>query len=403
MAANFKGLAEALGLTLDNIAPLPARSVALDQAGGLVAARNLHSGADAPSSTISMKDGFALKASESSGATRENPARLTVRGTLAAGGAEGRELEPGQAWRILTGASMPPGADAVVAREFCRDLGEGLEMDLPVETGRNVLAQGSDVALGELVAPQGARLTPGRIGLLAAAGHAAVLVHPRPRISFMASGDEVVLPGFELSRGKVYASNLLTLNAWCGQYGLETDLNLVPDQRRAIEQGITRAAERGDALVTIGGAWMSARDLMVPVLESLGWRKLYHRVRIGPGKAVGFGLLDNMPVFVLPGGPPSNLMAFLQLALPGLMRLAGWQEHPLSTGLVPLQSALRGQEDWTQFIYGRLVQGGDGPEFQPLEMASRLKRIAGAQAIAAIPEGRTELKAGSLIQVQLLA
>ncbi len=402
MPSEFIGLAEALEMTLGNIKPLSPVELPLDQAGGLVAARDHFSMVDAPSSHISLKDGFAIQAADSSRAAKENPVLLRVKGTLAAGGEGGLKVESGSACRILTGATMPPGADAVAAKEFCIDLGQQVRLDSPLHAGRNVLPQGSDVALGEPVALKGTRLTPGKIGLLTASGHAAARVHPKPRVSLMASGDEVILPGKELGPGKVYASNLLTLDAWCKKFGLETGLSLVPDDPQAIEQGMTRALAQGDALITIGGAWMGSRDWMARVLDSLGWQKHYHHVRIGPGKAVGFGLLGIKPVFVLPGGPPSNLMAFLQLGLPGLLRLAGWEDFPLPLVPVRLGAELRGQEDWTQFVYGALAQKDDEPVFHPLEMLSRLKRIAEAQAIAVIPEGKTRLEKGSVIKVQLL-
>ena len=402
MESEFIGLARALELTLGNIPALPAGYVALDQAEGLAAAADLHSGVDAPSSRISLKDGFALLAADSLAASKDNPRVLPVRGILAAGGEQDFAIAPGTACRILTGATVPMGADAVVAKEFCQDLGHEVLLDRPIESGRNVLAQGSDVALGEVVVPRGSRLTPGKIGLLAAAGHSKVLAHPKPRISLMASGDEVVLPGAELAPGMVYASNLLTLNAWCLRYGLTTSLSLVPDDPKAIEQAMKNALANGDALITIGGAWMGSRDWTVRVLDSLGWQKYYHHVRIGPGKAVGFGLLGSKPVFVLPGGPPSNLMAFLQLALPGLMALAGWSGSALPMVQARLQTDLRGQSDWTQYIYGTLSETESCPIFEPLEIMSRIKRIGNAQAIAAIPEGTTSLQAGSLIKVQWL-
>jgi molybdopterin molybdotransferase len=138
------------------------------------------------------------------------------------------------------------------------------------------------------------------------------------------------------------------------------------------------------------------------MLTRIGWEKIYHRVRIGPGKAVGFGLVGEKPVFTLPGGPPSNHMAFLQLTLPGLQKLAGRRDPGLPTLTARLAKSVRGQIDWTQFIHGRLNTSGDVPVFIPMRMKSRLQEMAECDAVATIPEGTALIEEGASIRVQLL-
>jgi molybdopterin molybdotransferase len=139
------------------------------------------------------------------------------------------------------------------------------------------------------------------------------------------------------------------------------------------------------------------------VLGGLRWKEVFHRIRIGPGKAVGFGLLDKKPVFILPGGPSSNLMGFLQIALPGLLALSGHANKGLPRINARLASQLRGREpDWTDFFFG-ILEFDDGlPTFYPLKKRSRLSSIAEATAVASIPEGQDYLSEGSVICVQLL-
>ena len=142
---------------------------------------------------------------------------------------------------------------------------------------------------------------------------------------------------------------------------------------------------------------------MAQILQRLGWKQIFHRIRIGPGKAVGFGMLDQRPIFILPGGPPSNLMGFLQIALPGLLKLSGHGQTGLPYIRVKLATDLRGRfADWTQFIYGQLDRQGDTTIFHNLRNKSRLRSMAEATAIVAIPEGQTLLPAGSVTDAQLL-
>jgi len=143
--------------------------------------------------------------------------------------------------------------------------------------------------------------------------------------------------------------------------------------------------------------------MVLQIFAELGWRKMFHRIRIGPGKAVGFGLLEGKPVFILPGGPPSNLIGFLQIALPGLLQLAGHGECGLPTRQVRLAEDLHGKDaDWTQFVFGLLQPQGKELTFQQLPGTSRLAMMANAHAVVAIPEGVTRIAAGETVQAQLL-
>jgi molybdopterin molybdotransferase len=184
---------------------------------------------------------------------------------------------------------------------------------------------------------------------------------------------------------------------------MQTHLDIVRDEPDRIYRTLVRRADTVDAIVTSGGAWTGDRDLMAQILERMGWKQVFHRIRIGPGKAVGFGLLNGKPVFILPGGPPSNLMGFLQIALPGLLKLAGHRLTGLPTANVRLSSELIGRDtDWTQFRYGKLEQGSDVPIFHYLKGKSRLQSMAEAQAIVVIPEGKKVLPAGAIVPAQLL-
>jgi len=302
----------------------------------------------------------------------------------------------------LTGARIPTGADAVVAEEYVKKGNSDVLIESFAEP-KNVLRRGSDVALGKCILRTGRQISPVMAGLLAAAGHSMVPVFRNPVVGMLGTGDEIVEPGKPLVEGKLYASNITTLAGWCNRYGMKSRMAIVRDDPAALFSALKKLAGETDALITSGGAWMGDHDLVAYVLEELGWKKVFHRIRMGPGKAVGFGMLDKKPVFVLAGGPPSNLMGFLQIALPGILALSGHENPGLPRMSARLAAELtEGESDWTDFFFGTLEWNEGIPNFYPMIKRSRLNSLAEATAVASIPEGQDSLPAGSIISVQLL-
>jgi molybdopterin molybdotransferase len=397
------GLDEALQMTLERIAPLAEENVMLLDGLNRALAADVYAKVDSPSINASLKEGYAVKSRQVDGASQDHPVHLKLVGCMAAGGRQDVEVLPDTTVRVLTGAKIPPGADAVVAEEYATASDDMVTFYRDAEPGRNILPKSSDVALNQIVAGKGSLLTPGLVGLLAAAGHSRLPVVRNPYVAIVATGDEVVAPGQPLPEGKLFASNITTLGGWCRRYGMRTNLAVVRDEADQIHATLQRYAAEADAVITSGGAWTGDRDLVAQILDRLGWQQVFHRIRIGPGKAVGFGILQDKPVFILPGGPPSNLMGFLQIALPGLLKLAGHQRCALPTIKARLASQLTGRfADWTQFIYGTLKVSADLPVFQALNGKSRLRSMAEAQAVVAISEGQTILPAGSVVTAQML-
>jgi len=397
------GYPEALAVTLETISPLGSDQVALSECSGRILARELYSEVCSPSVDASLKDGYAVKSRDIETATAHNRVTLAVVGTAAAGLPAKIALRGGEAIRILTGAEIPEGADAVLAEEFATPEGDRIAVFNTAEPGRNILPKGADIAAGELIAPQGSSLSPGIVGLCAAAGYDCLPVYRQPRLAILATGDELVAPGQPLPQGKLYASNLEMLKAWCRRYGMPATFAIVKDRPDIITATIDEAIATHDAVITSGGAWAGDRDFVAQTLSALGWKKCFHWIRMGPGKPVGFGMLRDKPVFLLPGGPPSNLTAFLQIALPGLLRLGGHHDPSLPGMMVKLQSGLTCRQiDWTEFVYGTLNEGEQHPIFTPLRMFSRLKSIARAEGVVAIPEGVHSLPEGAVVAAQLL-
>lgn len=398
----FIGLRTALNRMLSRL-PRPTRKrFSLLACTGLVAAESATAMVDSPPVDVSMKDGYAIRAADVRLATGENPVQLSVRGLLGAGDQSPVALGAGTALRILTGARIPADADTVVADEFVTRVGDSILISKTESRGRNILPAGSDIVRGESLVSAGKLLTPGNIGLLAAGGISEITVFCRPKVGLIASGDEILLPGSPPGEGKIYASNLLTLNSWCCRFGLATEVYHSPDEESRLKETIGRAGHENDALITSGGAWTGDRDLTGRVLNLLGWEKVFHRVRLGPGKAVGFGLWEGKPVFVLPGGPPSNLVAFLQVVLPALRKLSGHDDILLPRIKTTIDQTVEGQSDWVQAIFGCLRRDNGNIVFSPVKNFSRLKKMAVAEALLLIPEGVSRFETGAEVHVQLL-
>ncbi|MGE5238463.1 MAG: gephyrin-like molybdotransferase Glp [Chloroflexota bacterium] len=394
--------AEAYRITMSGVVPLSAVSVSVISAVGRVVVDDIVALATSPDSDVSLKDGYAVRSADVSEASESTPIILDLQGTLMAGGVFARNVPIGAAVRIMSGAALPTGTDAVVSQEFSSDDGKYVSVVRHVAKGQNVLPRGTDVESGEVVMEKGTMLGPAHLGLAVAAGLSSVRVHRRPVVALVATGDELLAPGASIEQGKIFASNLVSVAAWCDLFGFAYSASVIADEEGAIASAVRGHAGQVDCLVTSGGAWKGERDLIVQVLEMLGWEQHYHRVRMGPGKAVGFGFLDGTAVFCLPGGPPSNQTAFIQLVLPALMRMSGSDRMPLPVAQATLAQEVKGQSDWAQFIYGGLTTREGILTFVPVAMQSRLRAMAEADGLISIPEGVESIHAGARVDVQVL-
>jgi molybdopterin molybdotransferase len=402
MEKQWLGLVEALELTLKRIPMMPTEALPLHECVQRVAAEDIYSKINSPSLTASLKDGYAIYSEDVAAASEEQPVVLPIVGTVSAGEKSTLSLQKGQAIRILTGAPMPEGAEAVVSQEFTKENGDQLTVFADSEPGRNVLVRGTDVEEGEQIVHRGEVLRAGHAGLIAAAGLDKVQVYRLPKVAIIATGDEILAPGEPFRSGAIFASNLITLSGFLRFRQIDVVMKVIKDQPDQIRETVAEMLRECDALLTIGGAWEGDKDYSLGVLDELGWEPFYHRVRIGPGKAVAFGLLKGKPVFCLPGGPPSNEMAFLQIAFPAILAMSGYPPTPLATVKAILQEEVGGQKSWSQFIYAELEEQDGKLTVSPLVSKSRLKNMAGATALIKIPEGERVLLKDSWIDVQLL-
>ncbi|MBW2428597.1 MAG: molybdopterin molybdotransferase MoeA [Deltaproteobacteria bacterium] len=399
----FIGYKEALELTLAHVVAGETEMLPLDSLVGRILAGDVVGRVDCPSIGTSRKDGYAVVAADLSRADAQNPVRLNVLDSLSAGDRRELAINSGQTVRVTTGAPLPAGADAVLSEEFCRRKSDAIEAFNTAETGRNIHQRGKDIRQGDIIAAKGVKLNPALIGLIAAAGLDAADVIKYPKVAVIATGDEVVAPGRSLRRGQLYASNMVEIGAWLSGLSLPYLTELVADQKEDIKNAIEKHLPGVDVFLTSGGAWGSERDLILDVVADFNWQGIYHRVRMGPGKPVGFGLLNDKPFFCLPGGPPSNEMAFMQLALPALLKMIG--EPPVAFPMTSanLAQTVYGKKDWTDFVHARLEKRQGQLFVHPARLKSALLSMAQKEALIIIPEDREEIAAGELIDIQLLS
>ena len=396
------GLKEALSRTLDRLNRLDPIVLPVDQAVGLVASENCVATVDCPSTRVSLKDGYAVISADLVNVSDDHPVKLKVTGRIVAGSQTDLSVDSGSAVKIMTGAGIPQGANAVIANEFTQEKNGLVFCYRDAGIGRNITEQGGDVRMGQRIACRGDILKPAQVGLLAAGGFCSVPVHPLPRLGIIAIGDEVVSPGKPLGPGQLYASNLVTLLGWLRHFHMDAQIAVVPDHTEQLRITIESMLKDVDVIITSGGVWKSDRDLTVKTFEEMDAETVFHRVRMGPGKAVALIILRNTTIFCLPGGPASNEMAFLQIALPGLFHLAGRPPTPFEYKTATLTTTVRGDSNWTQLFYARLEERNGQLFVGPLEMKSRLQAQANANALIKVPEGVRWLKDKQQIRVQVL-
>ncbi len=395
------GYRRALKLTLAAMPRLADTEVPLEDCCGHVLSRQVASGVNVPSFASATKDGYALCAADIRKLGKARPLSLRLLGSISAGSRKTIRLEPGTTARIFTGGRLPEGTAAVVAQEHATCENGMVRIDGTIPAARNILAEGADISRGTSLAQAGDLLTPAMVGLLAAAGCDRVRVHRRPRVWLVATGNEIVLPGEDIRETGVYASNLLALDAFCSRLGISSGMHVVKDDRKLIRQVLQAAADEADAVITIGGSWKSSRDMVSGALEDLNWKRIYHHLRLIPGKSAGLGLLESKPVFLLPGSPPANMVAFLLLALPGLKAMEGRHGSFLPSVGARLARPVQGRAKWTKAIFGRCRATPEGNTFIPYSRKSRLRDMAAANALLVLDEDTPELASGAPVMLSL--
>jgi molybdopterin molybdotransferase len=384
------------------IRPLSARQLPLIDALGAVLADDVTALRPMPSFDNSSMDGYAIHASDVATASRGNPVLLPVKGEIAAGDTRRHDLVPGSALRIMTGALMPAGADAVVPVELTDDGNDLVAIREPVRPGNAVRPVGGDAQPGDLLLSAGTRLGAVHVALLAAAGHGAVVARPRPRVVVIATGNELVEPGGELEVGQIFESNAIMLSAAARQAGCPAvRYPIVRDDTTAVLAAVQDALGAADLLITSGGVSMGGEhDVVKAALSTLG-TVTFRRVAMQPGMPQGFGTVGPAatPIFTLPGNPVSAYVSFCLFVRPALDALQGLFGERARPGRATLTGPVQSPPKRRSYLRGILDAATGHVTPVPGQASHQLANLARANALIIVPEDVTALDAGTSVDV----
>jgi molybdopterin molybdotransferase len=397
---------QARAAVLERLRPLPAREVPLGDALGCVLADDVTAAEDLPPFANSAMDGFAVRAADLAGASDRGPIALEVTGEVFAGSARLPTVQAGGAARIMTGGPLPPGADAVVPVEQATVDGDAVRIRLAPGERQFVREAGEDVRAGAVVLERGRVLDPAAVGMLASVGRRLVPVHPKPRVTVVSTGDELVDPGDPLGPGQIRDSNSWLLVAQARAAGADAfRCGKLRDDPEALRRGFALAAAEGDLVLTSGGVSVGERDYTKQVLAELGDVRSF-RVAMQPGMPQAFGFAAGTPLYGLPGNPVSCFVVFEVLVRPALRRLAGHPDDRLDRPRVVarLGEPVRSPPGKVSFLRVRLQVGDDGlvATLTGHQGSGVLSSCVAADGLAVVPAERRELDAGAAVQVVLL-
>lgn len=450
-------LAEAQDYVLSKISRLQAAQIPLLEASGLVTAEPAVSPDPVPAWDNTAMDGFAVLSSDTADASPETPVTLAVVGTIAAGALppDAPKVATGKAVRIMTGAPIPEGADAVVRVEHAEPWGNGqggngegsrkqgdiglgdreqegsrrggtdqggnvqdtpiseataIRLSRPVPSGTHIRRAGEDLKAGQTAVPANTALSPAHLGVLASIGVQEVAAFPRPRVAVFSTGDELVSGGGPLAVGQIRDSNRHSLLALLRDCAVPVDGGVVPDSEAAIEEAFSRYATECDAVITTGGVSMGDFDYVKVVLDRLGDMR-WMQIAIRPAKPLAFGTITGTPIFGLPGNPVSCMVSFELFARPALRKMAGQAElHRRRVAAAAAESLPRRPDGKTHFARVRWhwEDSGAGGESGGYTVSSaggqgshQLSAMADANGLAVLPDGDS-IPEGGKVELILL-
>jgi molybdopterin molybdotransferase len=397
-------LEAALSQILAAIRPLGMEKVNLLDALGRVIGEDIVASRPVPPKDNSAMDGYALRSEDIYGASRERPVVLNVIEDIPAGAIPQKRVGQGQAARIMTGAPVPEGADAVTRMEDTEKDGQAVRIFVEVPAGQDIRLAGEDVRPGETVISRGDMIRPAEIGMLAALGRAFISVHQKPLVAILATGNELVDVDENPSPWQIISSNSYALAAQvldCGAIPLQ--IGIAKDTREDLTAKL-KSALRADLIISSGGVSVGDYDLVKDIMKEVGNRMQFWQVAMRPGKPLAFGAMDGVPLFGLPGNPVSSMVSFEQFVRPSILKMMGHRNLFRRTIQAVLTESIDKKKGTRHFIRARITfEDGRYRAVSTGEQGSGiLKSMVQANGLIVLPDDAASVKAGDMVTVQLL-
>ena len=395
---------EALGLILENIREIGFEKVDIKEALGRVLAEDVYARRNIPPWDNSAMDGYAVIVNDVEGASKENPAVLKIIESLPAGYISESKLKPGEAIKIMTGAPMPNGADAVVMAEYTEKDGDKVRIFKRPEKSDHIRKAGEDVKEGQLVIKKGQLIRPSEIGMLASMARSIVSVYQRPRVAILATGDELVDLDEEICGAKIINSNTYAVGAQIQECGaLPILLGIARDRQDELEEKL-RLSMNADIIITSGGVSVGDYDHVKDVVKGLGGDLRLWKVAIKPGKPLAFSMLNSRPMFGLPGNPVASMVTFEIFVRPAILKMMGHKKifRPIIDATI--KDDLKKKENRRHFIRASVQSDGDGYAVETTgdQGSHMMTSMTKANGLIIFHENDTSIKAGDKVKVMLL-
>jgi molybdenum cofactor synthesis domain-containing protein len=401
-------LDEAKQILKQNFSPEPVgvERVSLSEAYDRVLAEDIMAPMDVPPFDRSTVDGYAVRAVDTFGADEDRPVALKFCGQVTVGESPGIVVEKGMAAEIATGAPLPKGADAVVMMEYSTRRDDNVFIHRSVSKVENMMKAGSDIRKGEKILKKYQRLSSREIGVLAALGLTEVDVYKRPRVAILSTGAEVVEPGKPLPSGKIYDINAYAFSAAVLECGGEPiNLGIIPDDRTRLKAAVKKALDSADAVITSGGVSVGPKDIIPQIVDTLGKPGvIISGIAVKPGKPTTIAIIDEKPVFSLPGHPTSSLLMFHIMVRPTICKMAGRTEETPSMLKAVATTKMFPARGRRTFVMVNLTYDKTGKPLAspvPTGLSGAITTLARADGFVEIPEKQQFIDVGTTINVCL--
>ena len=400
----FIALEEALEILNKNTKALKSEVVSIKDSLKRVLYGDVKSKINNPPFNKSVFDGYAFKSEDSKGTSKENPIELKIVDEIFAGMWPEIEIKHGEAIRIMTGAPIPMGADCVLKQEETERHGDLVKIFKEMKSYENISFMGEDIKIGETLIKKGKRLDYADLGIMASSGISEVLVYKKPRVSIISTGDEVCDINSTLKPGKIYDSNLYSLSARIEELGYNVlSMEHVGDNILKIGEAIEKAFEKSDIVFTTGGASVGEKDLMQKVSESIGFERLFWKIKIKPGSAVVCSKRQEKILISLSGNPNAALTTFELLGKPVLKKLEGEEENiNIKREKGVLMDSFNKKSPQRRFLRGNVIYDEKGTKVYITQIKSGngiLSSLLNANCLIEIEKGNEGLNRGEVVNI----